>query len=964
MLRAPKSVPPVHLPPLPLRPDPPNVDPSAEREADKRAWLHIGVLDDIKDLPHVSKRLGIVVQHLVALGRTTIVKGCSDSKNRGWRRTPLGGANGMHYYLWWTPQGSPQTNGANFGGRGSLFLRAVRHHDDHKVLAFGTSSDYHALGAQEIVAESDGCFERPWTPAQDRFTGDDHAVRVVHGYPGSGKTMALWRAVESRHGDKTLYLTWSRDLADQARSRFVAFGSPDASIEARDFTTFLGVLCSKDVIRQSLAESRAMFRDAFEWWKIRDHLGPWKGDLDALHAELRSTLFGCAVPGHFDCVPDGGRLSDDEYLKISDGGIGREGAVAALRILQRTDWARCFESVFPELAAAREALTRLLEGDVPSSLRDFDRIVVDEAQDLTLLEAAVIVQFCRRLASNGSHAPWLLMGYDDGQTVRPSGFHSGRLSDLLHRWFERPEEFGLEYNVRSPSVIAEVVERASSLYTTIEKGSRPTNQRNLQVEQEIDARLIYVAVPSQESASGLLKDLGDLDDVAVITPEPSVPEWVPRESRNAVLTPDAAKGLEYASVCVLNPGRVLKRLNLGITAVDPLERQARRTAIDRLRVALSRATENLAFVDVQADDTEREQSIELLGNPDHFEFTDLVELFRDSDATPEQRVLARVQDARSLVEGSPLRAWDRALQAIRILGKPGQETSISDDSIKLEARSVVLGVAARRLVDGGPDFSGRDEVASVAQRVALEWGSKGTAAAFKQFESWTKVRKGQPVKMLEAVMALEDEDKKAIEAALPPMSQSLLAALRASTDKASTAARFSRDVQAWLRMIGFVGNADKEARELRLRAFDTLIAAERVRDAGAVLRLVKPPDAACSGLLSEHLGRPAEAAQHYEKADKPADALRTWRRAGEWEKAIVHARGKEKKDLAWLISVEKVAGRRPSGIENRMTTQERAKLTRLTKLPRAKQSPKIPGPRQKVLGIPEQEELFGDSSED
>lgn len=507
-------------------------------------------------------------------------------------------------------------------------------------------------------------------------------------------------------------------------------------------------------------------------------------------------------------------------------------------------------------------------------------------------------------------------------------------------------------------MIAEVVERAGSLYNTIDKGTRPTDQRNLAVEQEIDARLIYVAVPSIEGAGKLLKHLGDLDDVAVITPEASVPEWVPSESKSAVLTPDAAKGLEYASVCVVDAGLVLNRLQLATLSNDPLELHARRTAIDRLRVALSRATENLVLVDVQPDATTRESSLELLRNPDHFDAADLVELFLDSDATPEQRVLARVQDARSLVENSPLRAWERAMQAIRILGKPGQETSIGDETIKAEARSVVLGVAARRVVDGGSGFSGRDEVVSTAQRVARDWGSEDTVTAFQEFESWSEERTGEPITMLESVLALEEQDRDAIRAALPPMSQALLAALHASAAEADTAASFSRDVEGWLRLIGFVGDEEDEARSLRLKAFDALIAPERVRDAGSVLRLVKPPDPARSGLHSEYLGRPAEAAQHYEKAGMADDALRTWRLAAEWEKAIVHAKGNEKKDLAWLVSLEKAAGRRPAGIENRMTAQEREKLAKLTKLPRAKRSPKPPGPQQKVLKMPRQENLF------
>ncbi len=45
-----------------------------------------------------------------------------------------------------------------------------------------------------------------------------------------------------------------------------------------------------------------------------------------------------------------------------------------------------------------------------------------------------------------------------------------------------------------------------------------------------------------------------------------------------------------------------------------LEVQAHRTNIDRLRVALSRATETLAFVDIAADEEELRLSREVLGD--------------------------------------------------------------------------------------------------------------------------------------------------------------------------------------------------------------------------------------------------------------------------------------------------------------------------------------------------------------
>ncbi|MDE0625986.1 MAG: hypothetical protein OXH99_06290 [Bryobacterales bacterium] len=85
--------------------------------------------------------------------------------------------------------------------------------------------------------------------------------------------------------------------------------------------------------------------------------------------------------------------------------------------------------------------------------------------------------------------------------------------------------------------------------------------------------------------------LGDLDDIAMVTPESTVPDWMPPQHRSAVLTPEQAKALEPSSVCVLDLGSVLTRLRRSVDGQDPLEIHMRRTAINRLCVAFSRATE-------------------------------------------------------------------------------------------------------------------------------------------------------------------------------------------------------------------------------------------------------------------------------------------------------------------------------------------------------------------------------------
>ena len=136
----------------------------------------------------LRQRLGIVVQHLAAHGRTTVVKGWPDAVNCGWRRSPLG-------YLWWTVQRSRP-------GRGGVLVRAVRHHDDHGRRDPGILDDYLPFSQHEI--QDADLVGHPWTADQLNFIRHEGPVRLVHGRPGSGKTTVFWKAVEARSGQRVL----------------------------------------------------------------------------------------------------------------------------------------------------------------------------------------------------------------------------------------------------------------------------------------------------------------------------------------------------------------------------------------------------------------------------------------------------------------------------------------------------------------------------------------------------------------------------------------------------------------------------------------------------------------------------------------------------------------------------------------------------------------------------------------
>ena len=896
-------------------------------------WVHPDVPDGLGELTRLRQRLGIVLQHLAAHGRTTVVKGCRDAVNRGWRRSPLGGSGGMQYYLWWAFQGSRPARDIEFPDRGGILVRAVRHHDDHEPLAAGVLDDYLPFSQREI--EDADLVGRPWTPVQLQFVEHEGPVRLVHGRPGSGKTTVLWKAVEARSGQRVLYLTWSRELTINAGEHFRAFAPVDVRVDARDFATFLGEVCGADVERRPLAASRAAFAAAIARLGRRQ-VGPWAGRDAAIHAELRAILIGRAVPGDGDCIVAGDllRLSDAAYRdrRAGDGGVGRAAANALLKVAGAID-PDALRRIFPELAAAAVAIERLRGDDLPAGFAEFDRIVVDEVQDLTLLEAAVVVELCLAIARRRGHAPWLLVAGDDGQTVRPSGFDWGPLNDLLAERLDVPRRFHLEDNLRCPSRIAGVIERASEWYVHLAKGRRPTKQRHQRGGQHVDAHLLHVAVPEVPGAVALLERLDDVEGVVVVSLGDAVPAWVPDRLRDMVLTPSDAKGLEYQSVCVLDPGSLLARLRAGTgptaTRVSlALREHEHRTAVDQLRVALSRATETLAFVDVAANDDALDLSAELLDDAAPYDADDLIEHFAD-DAPPEERVLARINDARALVDTAPRRAWQRACQAVRLLGDPHLPNGVADETVRLDARTALLATAARLFVDGVPVGVRRHEILVMVDEATAVLGSSARSAeAFQALDAWSVDRETPPFALLDATLALGREGSW-LRQALPPVAQKLRDAMETLAATSPAAGAFAGDVEGWLDLTGYAGDAAARAKALRCRAADALTDAGQTLAAERVLQAVKPLDLARLGRLREAEGRLEEAAETFEQARLGADALRNWRNAGRWEQAVRLAEGAERTDLEWLVELDDLLRRRPAQQRKRLTASERERLGRL-----------------------------------
>src|SRR5207253_9581571 len=129
-----------------------------------------------------------------------------------------------------------------------------------------------------------------------------------------------------------------------------------------------------------------------------------------------------------------------------------------------------------------------------------------------------------------------------------------------------------------------------------------------------DQILYCTATPGAE-LDELLVSLSTREGLALITLNDTVPSFVPEAVRGTVLTVAEAKGLDFHSVCVLDAGRHIERIlrdESRMRADSDIEGLRKRLAIDQLRVALSRATERLFWLDINPDEKLVRQSISFL----------------------------------------------------------------------------------------------------------------------------------------------------------------------------------------------------------------------------------------------------------------------------------------------------------------------------------------------------------------
>lgn len=673
-------------------------------------FLHDDVMEqttnNTKDT-HLRSRINHSLQQLMAHGRTSTVKGVK-GKNRGWRRAPLGGNGGMQWYLWWAPVSAKPLSGVSLPAD-AIAVRAVRHHDDtDQLLLGGAREDYQSINPDDLQT-SDGTevFPTLWTDQQREVISRPDGIKIVHGYPGAGKTTALWQTVCQRDKEEVLYLTWSERLSTAASEYFGAFAATSSTIRVMTWRALIALLLpdmAADDRELLFNPKRERFITAFERLPNKLKNG-WRDCPEELYGELRAYLIGrVTVSTSTEVVGVATpRLSNEAYLDLRKDDLGQHAAKQALEIAAALDQGGELLRFFPTPARATQASRRLMDQDtaIPEALRSLNRIVVDELQDLTIAEIELISVLTARIAHEreDKRAPFVVVAGDEGQTVRPTGFEWGAAKRALCSQLDAtPWETTLEANVRCPKPIAGVVNDLGRHYKQLHKFARPKHMRAVDVHDAVSGRIVVTNVADKnDEVAEVLGEIANDPDVALVTASGEPDPWVSTICGEALLTPEEVKGLDFQSVVVIDAGHTMRQVEQRTHEAeqdgDRVGTLWSRTTLDQLRVAVSRATGTLSFVELADDGWDQLQALISPHDPIDVDPEELATQLI-GELSPGERARTAAERALEFLESNPRLAWRRATEGVRTLGEdPALPGAVAEEATRAEVTETLVRVA-------------------------------------------------------------------------------------------------------------------------------------------------------------------------------------------------------------------------------------------------------------------------------
>lgn len=903
----------------------------------------------------IGKRAALLMQRLAIDERRQHYKG-TRGENQGWRRSRLGGNQGSHFYAWWAPRGAPPIRaGQRFeeAPPNAIFLRDIRHHDDHSPARAQSFSEYLPVSIREMRREEYG--PAPWTQPQSRFASARQPVRILKGHPGSGKTTALLHAADSCGAARVLYLTYSRDLAGLARQFFDRYCSRERQFHVLTFEAFLRRLLDCDMEAAPLSVSRKRFQA--DLLPFERSAGPWMDRAPALYDELHAHLVGAALPvklGRFAAC-SGPRTPEKNYSERRLRFLGPGAAKAALDLasrLERNNPVSLAERYFPELFLAWQAASRLSapgRGSIPKVFFEYDAIAVDECQDLTPLEAFIVAELAAAAGQRKGVPVSIFMAGDEAQTVRPTDFEWGWMNDILHYRCGTPVEFNLSSNLRSPRTIAELVNRVWDLYAEVHKRDRPSGVGYAEVEDDATDQVLYCTAAPGSEFEQLLAELVSREGLAIVAFRDETRALLPERLRGSVLTPAEIKGLDFHTVCLLDAGPQLMSItgwsgqHYRLQGAE-LESIRRRLTIDELRVALSRPAERLIWADVNPTSAVVQNTLSFLNRDNVLSPVSpctpaaLLTALGEELLDVEERVQRCQSDARQYLGVKPEIAWSRAQQAVGLLGDPAKPGAVQDESVRRAARLTVCeicfcmafrGVHLPREL-GQPDlFREASQAAYAAGRIGLATVIAGIGAAAGAPPHRRVEAAGD---LAQSMVKYRDELEPWLLTEIEAKAISWVRELESVLTAGENAVTLTRILPPFYDVLR-LPDAARRKDQLSDTAVGFLVKHKRHAEALEILRNLPEKKPQLEAECLEATGALREAAELYRSLGKSKEALRCFRAVPDFDAAVALIRDMQDHPAAesyeWLLKMREVVRQRPANFNRAMQASEKKILEQM-----------------------------------
>ena len=665
----------------------------------------------------------------------------------GWQRAGLGGTGGSHDYLWYAQGGT--TLGRELGlSENEALLRTVRFHDDTDLsMPASTPDEYLELESTDLLDPSAEEESSPLNSEQFRAaTIQPHPITTIRGFPGSGKTTTLQFSASVGLARSILYLTFNKKLATEARRYFDYFTPEGSKIQVMSFEQFLEFLADAEDGMLRLIPPGEASQVMATRLKTNPAIGfgDWASHLDELYADFHAFGVGAALPFSFRGAQatTGFTLAKSDYRKLRVDAFGSASDLAA-SFLEQLDDPNTLVELFPGPCLSR-SLLKGADEPPPPGFEEFDGIFVDEVQDLTLVELALVFNVAVRISVATGCMPHLVLAGDESQTVRPTDFGWAELHDLAREFFPEVHfnDSVLTSNLRSPERIGKIVEASSNQYDLFARSIRPRGQVQTLLDQDLPGQVTHCELPNRAALEELLRLTDRLPRTCLVYPGSRIPEDIAElDEAGVVWSADEVKGLDYETTIVLDAGERQVALRRRIQSEkSELAAVWGRTLADQFRVCVSRSTNKLVLVDRQDFQSEYGEVVdrlpalhELIQDSDDFpqavDFGDLdIELSNDVD--PEELLLSIAGELPQLTHQNP----DRALRRVAAGRRKLEEALILGDVPEDVANRFEVASATTMALIGFDRLENADGTKLLNEATAL-FGKAGLGEEFESVSS-------------------------------------------------------------------------------------------------------------------------------------------------------------------------------------------------------------------------------------